>query len=87
MLALVEECMSELFHGFKWIVVEALHQAELIYPCHDEGMVIQAIETLVNEYNCDPKDIAVLPLSSAIPFKFKKVERVEIDLTRIIRAS
>lgn len=63
-----------------WVVVEALHSAELIHICRDKADVKSAIENLVNDYGCDPEDVKVFPLSAAIPFTFTKVEAVEITL-------
>lgn len=64
----------------KWIVVEGLNQAELIHVCHVESDVKEAIANLVNDYGCKPEDVLVFPVSAAIPFKFKRVEAVEISL-------
>lgn len=68
------------FSGNKYLVCEALPHAELVVPCYNEKDVKEAIQELVNEYGCDPKDIAVLPLSAHIPFEYQKVEAVKLSL-------
>lgn len=67
-------------NGAKWLVCEA-GNAELVIFCWTETDVKEAITELVDGYCCDPSDIAVLPLATAIPFNVQKVERVHINLT------
>lgn len=63
----------------KWLVVEGFNKAELIHVCYDLKDVKDAIVSLI-DMGCKPEDVLVFPVSAAIPFKFKKVEAVEISL-------
>jgi hypothetical protein len=63
-----------------YAVFEALNTAELVYMCWDAADVKRSITTMIDEYDCDPRNILVVRTDTAIPFKFQKIEAVEISL-------